>query len=166
MLSFLNYLTMKEKDPPDWVILDIWAILSFIPVDIFLAKAFLILVVCLVVRNNSCGNSASSKFFLFNLNIVPLLFLAAVYNLFNCLFVSLTLTPWYFALFYNTVTLPWKNISLVSLIFSKFVKKNVDLLVATALYGFFNCLTNSSCWIHFGSTSNSFCYFKSTAINL
>ena len=30
-----------------------------------LAKASLIFVVCLVVRNNSCGNSSSSKFFLF-----------------------------------------------------------------------------------------------------
>ena len=51
--------------------------LSFISVDILLAKAFLIFVICLVVRNNSCGNSSSSKVFLFNLNIVLVLFFAA-----------------------------------------------------------------------------------------
>ena len=60
-------------------------------VDILIAKAFLILVVCLVVRNNSCDNSSSSKFFLFNVNIVPVLFFAADFNLFNYVFVSLTL---------------------------------------------------------------------------
>ena len=56
-----------------------------------LAKAFLILVVCLVVRNNSCGNSSPSKFFLFILNIVPILFFAPDFNWFNCVFVSITL---------------------------------------------------------------------------
>ena len=60
-------------------------------VDMLLAKAFLILVVCLVVRNNLCSNYSSSKFFLFNLNIVPVLFFSADFNLFNCVFVSLTL---------------------------------------------------------------------------
>ena len=48
----------KPKYPSDWIILDIWVLLylsfylSFISVDIFLAKTFLILVVCLVARNN------------------------------------------------------------------------------------------------------------------
>ena len=42
-------------------------------------------------RNDSCGNSSSSKFFLFNLDIVSVLFFAADFNLFNCVFVSLTL---------------------------------------------------------------------------
>ena len=60
-------------------------------VDILLAKAFLILVVCLVVRNNSCGNSSSSKLFLFNLNIGPVLFFAADINLLHSVFVSLTI---------------------------------------------------------------------------
>ena len=83
----------EPKDSPDWIIFDIWALLSFISVDI-LAKAFLILVVCLVVRNNLCVNSWSSKFFLFNLNIVPVLFIAADLYLFNCIFVSLTLASW------------------------------------------------------------------------
>ena len=53
--------------------------------------AFLILVVCLVVKSNSCGNSSSSNFFLLVLNIVPVLFFAADFDLFNCVFVSLTL---------------------------------------------------------------------------
>ena len=57
-------------------------------VNILLAKAFLILVVCLVVKNNSCGNSSPSKFFLFNLNIVPVLFFAADLNLFNCVLLT------------------------------------------------------------------------------
>ena len=52
---------------------------------------FLILAVCLVVRNNECGNSPSSTFFLFNLNIVPILFFVADFNLLHCVFVSLTL---------------------------------------------------------------------------
>ena len=57
-----------------------------------LAKPFLILVVCLVVRNNSCGNSSPSKFFLFHVNVVPVLFFATDFNLLNHVFVSLTLT--------------------------------------------------------------------------
>ena len=65
--------------------------LSFISVDILLVMVFLILVVCLVVRNNSCGNYSTSKFSLFTLNIVPVLVFAADFNLFNYVFVSLTL---------------------------------------------------------------------------
>ena len=56
----------------------------------FLGKAFLILVVCLAVRNNSCGNSSSGKFFLPIVNSVPVLFFAADFSLFNCVFVNLT----------------------------------------------------------------------------
>ena len=57
---FFPKLTNQEpKDPPGWIILGIWALISFIYVEILLAKAFPILVVCLVVRNNSCGNSSS-----------------------------------------------------------------------------------------------------------
>ena len=37
----------KTKDPYDLINLDIWALLSFISVDILLAKTFPILVVCL-----------------------------------------------------------------------------------------------------------------------
>ena len=44
----------------------------------------LLLVICLIVRNNSCGNSSSSKFFSFILNIIPILFFDGDFNLFNC----------------------------------------------------------------------------------
>ena len=50
-----------------------------------------ILTHCLVVTNNLCGNSSSSKVFLFILNIAPFLFFEADFNLFNCVFVSLIL---------------------------------------------------------------------------
>ena len=70
--AFFTKLPGKEpKDPSDWVILDIWLLLSFVSADILLAKEFLVLVVCLVFRNNWCGNSSSSQFFLINLNNVP-----------------------------------------------------------------------------------------------
>ena len=55
--SFVNAFYPKlpnqePKDPPDWINLDIWVLVSFVSVEILLGKAFVILVVCLVVRNN------------------------------------------------------------------------------------------------------------------
>ena len=80
VLSFLNYLTKNQKIHP----------ICFISVGILLVKAFPILVVCYVVRSNSYGNSSSSKFFLFNLNIVPVLFLLQILIcLIMCLLVKL-----------------------------------------------------------------------------
>ena len=53
VIAFFSKLpNQKPKDPPDWIILDIWALQSFIPADKSLAKTFLILVVFLIVRNN------------------------------------------------------------------------------------------------------------------
>ena len=93
--AFFSKLPNQEpKDLPDWIILDIWALLSFISADILLLKTFLISVVCLVVRNNSCGNCSSSNFSLIILNIIPVLFYPADDNFFNCAFVSLTLGSW------------------------------------------------------------------------
>ena len=93
--TFVPKLPNQEtKDPPDWIILDIWVLLSFIYVDILFAKTFLILVVFLAVRDHSCGNFSSSKFLLFRLNVAPVLFFAADFNLFNYVFVSLTLASW------------------------------------------------------------------------
>ena len=83
--------SQKPNDPPDLIILDIWALQSFAPAEILLAKAFLILVVYLV-RKESCGNSSFSKFSLFILNTVPVSFFAADFNLLNHVFVILTLT--------------------------------------------------------------------------
>ena len=39
---FPKLLNQEPKDPTDWIILAIWALLSFIYADILLAKAFLI----------------------------------------------------------------------------------------------------------------------------
>ena len=58
---FPNLLDQKPKDLPVWIILDIWALSSFTSVDILLSKVFLTLFVWLVVKNNLCGNSLSSK---------------------------------------------------------------------------------------------------------
>ena len=52
MLFFSKLANQKPKDPPGWIILDIWTLISFIPVDILLAKTFLFLVICLAVKNN------------------------------------------------------------------------------------------------------------------
>ena len=57
-----------------------------------LMKAFLILVFSRVVRNNSRGNNSSTwKFSFIILNVVPVLFFAADFNLFSYALVSLTL---------------------------------------------------------------------------
>ena len=90
--AFFPILPNQEpKDPPNWIILDIRALVYSVSVDILLAEAFLILAVCLVVRNDSYRSYLSSKLFLFNLNIVLVLFFAAAFNLFSCIFVRLTL---------------------------------------------------------------------------
>ena len=62
------------RSPPDWMILDNCALLSFILVEILLAKAFLILVFYLFVRKSSCANSSSRKPFLVILNGTSVLF--------------------------------------------------------------------------------------------
>ena len=89
-----KFSNQEPRDTPDSIILDVWVLPSFISVYILLTKVFLILVVFLVVRNNSCGNFSTSKFFLVNFNVVPILFFAADYSLFSCVFVSLTLASW------------------------------------------------------------------------
>ena len=52
------------------MILDNSALLGFMPVEVLLMRAFISLVLCLVVRNNSRRDSSSQKFFL----IAPVLF--------------------------------------------------------------------------------------------
>ena len=93
--SFINGpANLPDKAPrnsADWIVLDIYVLLSFISVDILLAKTFHVFVSCLLVKNNPCGNSSSGIFFLVILNIVPELLFAADFNMFSWLFVSLTL---------------------------------------------------------------------------
>ena len=101
---------------------------------------------------------SSSKLIIFNLNIALFQFFTAGFILFNrCLFNH----------FYITVTLPCENVNIVSLIFSKIVKTNIDSALLEFIPStFFNCPTNSICSFAFGSESNSFCLLRSNAINL
>ena len=97
------------------------------------------LVIYLTVRNNSCGNSSSWKFLLFFINIFRVLIFAADFNLFNCVFVSLNLAPWHFAIYYNTVKLPWEIFDIVLFIFSEIVTTKIDSLTIISLSGLFIC---------------------------
>ena len=71
---FPKLLNQEWKDPPGWIILDICALLTFISVEVLLAMALHILIIRIVVTNNSCCSFSFSKFLLFNLNIVPFFF--------------------------------------------------------------------------------------------
>ena len=63
--------------------------------------------------------SFSLNHFLSAFNVVPILFFAAVFNLFSW---RLTLASLEVAIFYKAATLPCENFSLASLNFSKIVK--------------------------------------------
>ena len=61
-MLFLPKLANQEpKDPPDWIIVDIWALPSIISVDTLLAKTFLIWVISLVKDNSSQDAGAGEK---------------------------------------------------------------------------------------------------------
>ena len=68
-----NLLNNLPKNPPDCINFFICALLNFLSVAKLLLIAFLNLVFCLVVNNNSCGSSSSLKFLMPNLNVAPLL---------------------------------------------------------------------------------------------
>ena len=80
-------------DPPDWIIVDSLALLDFTSVDMLLAKAFLILFVCLVVRNNYVAVLHHQSFSFLILILFLSYFLLLV---FICVivFFSLTLAYW------------------------------------------------------------------------
>ena len=59
MLFLTKLPIILPNNPPDLIILDNCALLSFISVDIFLAKTFRTLVFCHVVNNSLCDNSPS-----------------------------------------------------------------------------------------------------------
>ena len=84
-----NLLNNLPKNPPDCIIFFICVLLNFISVTELLLTAFLNLVFCLAVNNNSCGRSSLLKFLIPNLNVAPSLDLTAFLNLFNCTFVNL-----------------------------------------------------------------------------
>ena len=87
-----NLLNNLPKSPPDCINFFICALLNFISVAKLLLKAFLNLVFCLVVNNNSCGSLSLLKFLMPNLNVAPSLDLTAFFNLFHCTFVNLQFT--------------------------------------------------------------------------
>ena len=66
--------TNLPKKPPDWMILLICALESFISVDALLLKAFLTFVFCLAVSNNSCGKLFQLTIFKLILEVVSVLF--------------------------------------------------------------------------------------------
>ena len=66
-----NLLNNLPKKPPDCINFFICALLNFISVAKLLLIAFLSLVFCLVVNNNSCRSSSLLKFLMLNLNIAP-----------------------------------------------------------------------------------------------
>ena len=85
-------LNVWPKNLLNWMILDNWALLSFISLELLFVRAFIILIfLSCLVRNNSRVNYSYWKYFVVILTIVLVLFFAAYCNLFNCVFVSLTL---------------------------------------------------------------------------
>ena len=93
-----NLLNDDPKIPPDWIILDISALESFISVDIWFSNTFLKIVFCLVVNNNSWGKLFPLNILIFTLKVTPVLFLTTDFSLFNCEFDNLTIT-----LLYSTI---------------------------------------------------------------
>ena len=75
-----NLLNNDAKNPPDWIILEIWALESFKSVDILLLKAFLTFVFCLVVNNNSCGKLFPLNILKLILNVVSVLVLTTFFS--------------------------------------------------------------------------------------
>lgn len=74
---FFPKLSKQEpKDLPDLFVLGISALLTFKSLDMLLEKIFLILVIFVLVRNNSWGSSLLPKFLLFILNIASVLLVA------------------------------------------------------------------------------------------
>ena len=67
-----NLLNNLPKNPPDCMIFFICVLLNFISVPKLLLRAFLNLVFCLVVNNNSCGTSFLLEFLVLNLNVTML----------------------------------------------------------------------------------------------
>ena len=89
--TFFSRLPYQEpKDPADWIILDVWALLSFISVEILLENAFISVFVLLLEIIHVAILHLESFSYLFLILFLSYFF-AADFNLFNCVFVSLTL---------------------------------------------------------------------------
>ena len=115
-----NLLNNDPKNPPDWIILEIWALESFKSVDILLLNAFLSFVFCLVVSNNSCGKSFPLNIFKLIPRAVPVLFLTAVFSFFSWVPDNLTFYRIErFICSYNMFVVPLENSSIVSFEYSR-----------------------------------------------
>ena len=80
LMDLLVYLITYLKIHLIVLIFFICALFNFISVAKLLLIAFLSLVCCLVVNNNSCGSSSLLKFLIPNLNVAPSLDLTAFLN--------------------------------------------------------------------------------------
>ena len=113
-----NLLNEEPKNPPDWLILEIWALESYNSFGILLLKAFLSFAFCLVVNNNSCGKSFPLNIFKFILRAVPVLFLTAVFSFFSWVSDNLTFRLYFIQPFicsYKTFVVPLENSNFVSI---------------------------------------------------
>ena len=81
-----NLLNNLPKNPSDCINFFVCALLNFISVAKLLLIAFLNLVLCLVVNNNSCGGSSLLNFFIPIRKVVLSLFLTTFFNLLSCKF--------------------------------------------------------------------------------
>ena len=111
-----SLLNNDPKNPPDWIILEIWALESFMSIDILLLNAFLSFAFCLVVNNNSWGRSFSLNILKLILRVVPVFFLTAVFSFFRFVSVNFTLTLLYSTIYtiYRSFVVPLENCSIVS----------------------------------------------------
>ena len=75
-------LNNESKNPPNWIILDFCVVGSSIN-WIFSLNAFLSLVFCLGVNDNSWGKLFRLNILIFILKVAPVWFLTAVFGLFN-----------------------------------------------------------------------------------
>ena len=133
---FPNLFNQVPKSPADWTILDISAWLFY-----YLLFTIILLLLFTIYYH----------------------YFPADLSFFSCVFAILTFASHLFAIFYKTVT---QTFNVVSLNFSKIIKKSMGWSLKNWLAVFFKCPINYINWIPFESSSNYFSFFKSTAINL
>ena len=97
------------------------------------------------------------------LKVTHVWFLLADFKLFNCESDNLTFTLLYSTVYiiHRTFAVPFKNSNSVSFDFSRIIYNLIYVLLAPPTAPW-----NTMCWIALGSTSETFCLLKSTAISL
>ena len=85
-----NLINKDPYNPPEWIILENWALESFMSVNILVLNAFLSFIFCLVVNNNSWGKLFPLNVFKPIFRVVPVLFLPAVFSFFSWVSVNFT----------------------------------------------------------------------------